>query len=183
MKLPLGQADDDKPSQSTLYRQFRNGRLERIARGIYAPAGTEADWDQVEAVTRQPRATMCLSSALAHHDLTGEIPSQLDVAIPRSGRTPTGSPSIAWHSFNRDTFEIGRTLIRIEGAGLQIGLYSPERSIADAFRLRGSLGYEIGRDALKEWLRRGGKPSALMQVAGQLPRTKGIVLRALEYLA
>lgn len=183
MKLPLRQADDDNASQSTMYRQFRNGRLVRIARGIYVPAGAEADWDQVEAVARQPRATICLSSALAHHDLTDEIPSRLDIAIPRSGRTPTGSPSIAWHSFDRDTFEIGRTLIRIDGTDLQIGLYSAERSIADAFRLRGSMGYEIGRDALQEWLRRGGKPSALLHVASQLPRTKGIILQALEYLA
>jgi len=30
------------------------------------------------------------------------------------------------------------------------GLYSPERSIADPFRLRGEIGYELARDALKE---------------------------------
>lgn len=30
-----------------------------------------------------------------------------------------------------------------------IGLYSPERCIADAFRHRGQLGYEIARDSLK----------------------------------
>lgn len=33
-----------------------------------------------------------------------------------------------------------------------IGIYSPERSIADAFRLRGEVGYELARDALREWL-------------------------------
>lgn len=41
--------------------------------------------------------------------------------------------------------------------------------IADAFGLRGLLGYEIAQDSLKEWLRRGGKPSNLMQIALQLP--------------
>lgn len=64
-----------------------------------------------------------------------------------------------------------------------IGLYSPERCIADAFRLCGQLGYEIARDSLKEWLRRGGKPNSLIQVALQLPRVKTPIFRALETLS
>lgn len=66
---------------------------------------------------------------------------------------------------------------------MSIGLYSPERCIADAFRLRGQLGYETAREALKEWLRRGGKPNQLMQIALQLPRAKAPVLQTLEALA
>jgi hypothetical protein len=44
----------------------------------------------------------------------------------------------------------------------RIGIDSPERSIADAFRLRGEFGCELARDALREWLRRGGKPARLI---------------------
>ena len=57
-----------------------------------------------------------------------------------------------------------------------------ERSIADAFRLRGEVGYELARDALREWLRRGGKPARLIEIASRLPRAKSPVLRALEML-
>jgi len=56
---------------------------------------------------------------------------------------------------------------------LVIGITSPERSIADVFRLRGETGYELGRDALKEWLRRGGKPARLIEIASRFPRAKG----------
>lgn len=70
----------------------------------------------------------------------------------------------------------------VPGTDLTIGITSPERSIADAYRLRGDLGYEIPRDALKEWLRRGGKPAALIETASHLPRTKGPILQALELL-
>lgn len=63
-----------------------------------------------------------------------------------------------------------------------IGIYSPERSIADAFRLRGEVGYELAREALKEWLRRGGKPAHLMEIAARLPRAKSPILQALEML-
>ena len=80
-------------SRSGLYRAARAGRLERIARGVYIPSDAPAsDWDLVEAATRRSDATICLVSALAHHDLTDTIPDRLDVAIPRGARPPvTGS--------------------------------------------------------------------------------------------
>jgi hypothetical protein len=173
----------DGLSRSGLYRAAREGRYERIARGVYLPTDAAADWDWLEAVTRRSDATICLTSALAQHDLTDAIPAALDVAIPRGARIPATDSAIAWHSFDKATFELGRDHIPVPGAELMIGLYSPERSIADAFRLREDIGYEIARDALKEWLRRGGKPARLLELATKLPRAKGPVLRALDVLA
>lgn len=140
------------------------------------------DWDLVEAARRRRDATVCLASALAHHELTDEIPAGLDVAIPRGSRIPAGGGSIVWHSFDRDTFGVGRVEVLIPGSDLRIGLYSAERSIVDAFRLRGEVGYELARDALKEWLRRGGKPARLVELALVLPRAKAPTLAALEAL-
>lgn len=169
--------------RSALYRKVHNGSWSRIARGIYLPADAPAsDWDQLEAVTRRPEATVCLISALAHYDLTDEIPESLDVAIPRGKRAPVVDGAIRWHRFDPDTFELGREQMQIAGSNHEIGIYNPERTIADCFRLRASIGYEIARDATKEWLRRGGKPSTLIQIATQLPRTKAPVLHALEML-
>ncbi|MGB9223772.1 MAG: hypothetical protein WCB80_10850, partial [Mycobacterium sp.] len=155
--------------------------MDRIARGIYLPAEAAAvDWDQIEAATRRPDATICLTSALAHYDLTDAIPAALDVAFPRGSRTPASTGAIAWHQFDKATFEIGREQIAIPGSDQTIGIYSPERSITDAFRLRGEVGYELARDALREWLRRGGKPAHLINIASRLPRAKSPVLHALE---
>ena len=150
-------------SRSGLYRAAREGRLERIARGIYLPADAPvADWDWIEAATRRPDSTICLASALAHHELTDAITAALDVAIPSGTRAPASTGAIAWHQFDRATFDIGREAIPIPGTDQTIGIYSPERSLADAFRLRGEVGYELARESLKEWLRRGGKPARLM---------------------
>lgn len=182
--LTPGTAGEAGLSRSGLYRGADAGRFDRIARGIYLPADAPAaDWDQIEAVTRRPDATICLTSALAHHDLTDVIPAALDVAIPRGARAPAGTGSIAWHHFDRATFDIGREQLVITGSDQMIGIYSPERSIADAFRLRGELGYELARDALREWLRRNGKPARLIEIAVRLPRAKRPVLDALEMLA
>ena len=179
-----GRAEEAGLSRSGLYRAAREGRLERIARGIYLPADAPAaDWDWIEVATRRPDAKICLESALAHHDLTDVIPNVLDVAIPRGSRTPASTGAIAWHQFDRATVEIGREEIPIPGTDQSIGIYSPERSIADAFRLRAEVGYELPRESLKEWLRRGGKPARLIEIASRLPRAKSPVLQALESLA
>lgn len=171
-------------SRSALYRSASAGQMERIARGIYLPSDADpADWDWTEAATRRPEATICLTSALAHFDLTDAIPAALDVAIPRGTRTPAGESSIVWHHFDRPTFEIEREETSIPGSDQMIGIYSAERSIIDAFRLRGEVGYDLARDALKEWLRRGGKPARLIDLASRLPRARTPVLDALEMLA
>lgn len=170
-------------SRSAFYRAAGEGRYERIGRGIYLPADAAAsDWDWIEAASRRPESTICLVSALAHHDLTDVIPTALDVAIPRGSRLPATAAAITWHSFDRSTFELGRDHVPIPGTDLTIGLYSAERSIADAFRLRGDLGYELARDALKEWLRRGGRPADLVEMATRLPRAKRPIMQALDHL-
>lgn len=171
-------------SRSAFYRASKAGEYERIARGIYRPSDlSPADYDWIEAAARRPESTICLISALAYHNLTDEIPTALDIAIPRGARAPATESAIAWHHFGADTFDLGRTEISIPGSDLTIGIYSPARSIADAFRLRGELGYEISRDALREWLRRGGKPAEIMAIASKLPRAKTPLMRALEVLA
>ena len=170
-------------SRASFYRSARNGGWERIARGLYLPSGSSAaDWDQLEASARRPEATICLVSALAYYDLIDTIPQALDVAIPRGTRAPASQGAIHWHHFDAATFELGRDRVVIPGSSQEIGIYTPERTIADCFRLRAATGYEIPRDALKEWLRRGCKPAALVKIARALPRTAKPVLDTLEVL-
>lgn len=182
--LTAKQAADAGMSQAEFYRAARTGELARIARGIYLPAAASAaDWEMLEAATKRADATICLISALAHYDLTDDIPRAIDIAIPRGSRIPASQSSIAWHLFDRDTFEIGRTTMTIPGSSMTIGIYSPERTILDAFRLRGDLGYETGREALRRWLREGGNAAALLALSKEIPRTKAPLIRALEALA
>lgn len=177
-------ATDHGMSRSSFYRQAHSGNYEKIARGLYLPANASAaDWDWLEAASRHSRATICLTSALAHYDLIDDIPTALDIAIPRGTRAPATTGAIKWHHFAEDTFNLGRKRIRIPGSTMSIGIYSPERCIADAFRLRGNNGYELARDALREWLRRGGKPADLMDIAIKLPRAKGPTLQMLDAIA
>jgi len=68
------------------------------------------------------------------------------------------------------------------GIDQTIGIYSPERSIADGVPAPWQGRIRMARDALREWLRRGGKPARLIEIASRLPRAKSPILQALDML-
>ena len=91
-------------------RQFRRllseGRITRLARGIYRKTSWTGDDDLVEIAAKSTRATIALRSALARHDLIDAIPSALDIAVPRGAWTPALTIPINWHHFDRATFDV-----------------------------------------------------------------------------
>jgi predicted transcriptional regulator of viral defense system len=68
-------------------RQLRglvdDGSFIALSRGLYRKSGWLGDDDLIEVAARAPRATLCLRSALARHDLVDDIPAEIDIAIPR----------------------------------------------------------------------------------------------------
>ncbi|MFZ0157810.1 MAG: hypothetical protein WAL50_02180 [Kineosporiaceae bacterium] len=155
------------------------------------------DTDLVEIAVRAPAATICLTSALARHGLTDEIPAAVDIALPREHWRPTVAARVAWHRFAEDTFTIGRQELTVAGSGttgtvatgtattgaVTIGLYSAERSIIDAFRTRGTTGYDLAIEALRRWLRDPShQPARLLSLCEHWPRTRTTLRNALEIL-
>lgn len=159
----------------------RTGQIVRVARGIYAKPDLDIDLDLAEIALRASRATLCLTSALAHHDLTDDIPSSIDIALPRTHRQPRTTAPVTWHRFDDDTFDIGRSEVPI-GADLTLGIYEPARTIVDAYRLRHLYGADQAHEALKRWLRQGHNPSTLLKIAEQFPKAEAALRHALEVL-
>lgn len=166
--------------ESALRSLLADGRVERMGRGLYRWSDAIVDEDLAEIAARSPRATLCLRTALARHNLIDDIPAMIDVAVPRGSWTPTTQAPVQWHHFAINTFDVGRDTLQAPGAS--IGIYSPERSIIDAFRLQHHKGPELARDALKSWLRRGGQPSTLLGMADAFPRTLTTIRTTLEIL-
>ncbi len=159
------------------------GALERLGRGLYRKTtAPPADLDRIEIALRAPDATLCLLSALSHHDLTDIIPTEIDVALPRSQRQPRLALPVRWHRFLDETFLIGRATIAVD-EGLSLGVYSPERSVIDALRLRHREGEEVATEALRRYLRRPrATPAALLDVARFFPKAEPALLAALRVL-
>jgi predicted transcriptional regulator of viral defense system len=165
-----------------LQRMLAAGEIERISHGLYRRTnGPPLDYDLVEIATRANDATLCLVSALARHELTDIIPTSHDVALPRGAWQPRISIPVRWHTFDRTTFELGRGEILVDDTHT-LGLYSAPRSIVDAFRVRRDVGPEVANEALRRWLRQGGKPSELIRITDYFPAAKPGILHALQVL-
>jgi len=166
-------------------RQFRSliaeGAITTISRGLYTKADWLGDEDLIEIAAKSPHATICLRSALARHDLIDDIPAEMDIAIPRGAWTPATQSPVRWRHFDPKTFEIGRESLALVD-DRSIGLYTAERSIIDAFRLRHLEGADLANEALKRWLRRGGQPSELLRTSAAFPRARTLLRQTLEVL-
>lgn len=162
---------------------LESGAVVRSDRGLYRRADAPLGDEDLQAIAlRAPGATLCLLTALSHQDLTDQIPTRIDVALPRQRRPPKIDLPIAWHRFDAGTYDLGRDVLDL-GGGLSIGLYSPERCVTDAFRLRHLLGEEVAVEALKRWLRRpGSTPGALLALAKAFPKAEASLRDRLRVL-
>ena len=103
--------------------------------------------------------------------------------LPRSRRPPRVRAPVRWHRFHEDTFLVGRETIEVD-EGLSLGLYSAERSIIDAFRLRHQEGEDLAVEALRRWLKRPGATSAdLLAMVRSFPKVEPSLLQALRILS
>lgn len=170
-------------SDRQLYALVEQGVLERIGRGVYRWIdAARDDPDLVEIAYRVPRGTLCLSTALAHHDLTDFIPPALDVAVPRGAHRPRLHAVMALHIFSAETFEVGRGELTLS-TGAVVGVYNAERSIVDVIRLRHREGTDVAWEALRRWLGRpDSRPAALLETARHFDRAERPVREALEVL-
>lgn len=79
----VAEAQKSGLSSRTLYRLRDAGKIEQIGPGLYRDIDSPAtDLDLLEIAYKAPRGTICLSSALARHDLIDMIPGKIDIALP-----------------------------------------------------------------------------------------------------
>lgn len=170
-------------SKRAVYQLRDSGEIKSIGRGVYRRANAElADLDLLLVAGRAPMATLCLTSALARHELTDEIPSAHDIALPRGTWRPQVDAIVNWHSFAANTFDVGRGSVQID-RDTSIGLFDAPRSIVDAFRMRSELGSDTAYEALRRWLRRArSEPADLLRTAKYFPAALSPIRAALEVL-
>lgn len=168
-------------TDTRLARLEHDGVVHKLGHGLYSRSGTIVEDLEIVMHKAGERTTLCLESALARHDLIDQIPAVIHVALPRGTHQPRAQLPIRWHSFDTKTFDIGR-INRLSEDAASIAVYSSERSICDAYRMRHNQG-DLGREALRTWLQRpSSQPSHLLLVAESFPKAIGAIRRDLEVL-
>ena len=151
----------------TLYAMRDEGVLATVSRGLYRLAELEAltEPDLVTVAVRVPRSVVCLISALAFHDLTSEIPHEVQIALPRNVKAPRlDHPPLRVFRFSGNTYSAGAEERWLDG--VKIKIYGLEKTVADCFKFRNKIGIEVAIEALKRCLKRKrGSPKEILKYA------------------
>ena len=134
-----------------LTRLVRQGRLERVGRGLYATPGRPASehGSMAEVARKHPQALVCLLSALRVHGLTTQSPFELWVAIPNKSRAPRiDYPPLRVVRFSGVGLTDGFEEHPIDGVVVRVT--SVARTVADCFKFRNKIGLDVALEALRE---------------------------------
>lgn len=134
-----------------LTRLMRQGRLQRVGRGLYAlPDRPVSEHNALAEVARKhPRAIVCLLSALRFHDLTTQSPFEVWLAIPNKARAPKMHyPPLRIVRFSGEALTVGVENHIIDGVPVRVT--SVARTVADCFKFRNKIGLDVALEALQE---------------------------------
>jgi len=136
----------------TLYTMRDLGELEVLCRGIYRLAELEPldQQDLVTVASNVRSGVICLISALSYYEITTQIPHEVYMAINRTAAYPKlNYPPTRFFRFSGDAFRAGIEIHKISGVDIKI--YSPEKTVADCFKYRNRIGLDVAIEALKFW--------------------------------
>jgi len=134
-----------------LTRLVRQGRLQRVGRGLYAlPDRPVSEHNALAEVARKhPQAIVCLLSALRFHDLTTQSPFEVWLAIPNKARAPKMDyPPLRIVRFSGAALTRGVEDHVIDGVPVRVT--GVARTVADCFKFRNKIGLDVALEALQE---------------------------------
>src|SRR6185436_1501336 len=125
-----------------LWRLHKQGKLEKVGRGMYAMPGATLSEHQtvVQAALRVPHGVVCLLSALRFHDLTTQSPFEIWMAIDVKARSPKEEIiPLRIVRFSGQALTAGAKTHSIEGVNVRV--YNPAKTVADCFKYRNKIGF------------------------------------------
>ncbi|MDP3782808.1 MAG: transcriptional regulator [Sphingopyxis sp.] len=152
---------------TTLARAVEDGKVLRVARGLYQLPDSQIDPDitLAEISKRIPKGRICMVSALAFHGLTDQMPRKVWIAIGAKDWEPKLEfPRIRIVRFRQPYLDYGVEKHVISGVAVPV--YSVVKALADAFRnpklVDRSVAIESLRSAIEQ---RKASPSDIAQSA------------------
>lgn len=134
-----------------LRRLCRKGLLTRTGRGLYIAADAEISVHHglAQAAKWVPHGVICLLSALQFHELGTQSPFEVWMALDRRAARPRlGYPPLRIMRFSGKALMEGVEEHGIEG--VQVGIYSAAKTVADCFKYRNKIGLDIAMEALRD---------------------------------
>lgn len=159
----------------------KEGVIERIKRGLYKDIN-HVNENEIEEVARiVPNGVLCLVSALEYYGMTTTIPAEYSIAIPKKSKIMLPDyPPIKLHYFIDKYYSMG---IKSEfKSGVNIKVYSIEKTICDLIRYKSKIGSDIIIEAIKNYMKRSDRDIQLLMNFAKKTKTFDVIKKYLEVL-
>ena len=159
--------EDIGVSAATISRSVQSGDILRLGRGLYGLPNSAPNTHEtlIEVAKRAPKAVICLTSALAFHGITDQLPRRVWIAIGAKDWEPKITyPKIRTVRFREPYFSGGIENHQVGGTTLR--MYTIAKTLADAFRNQRLVDRSVAIEALKAAVeQRQATPSAIAEAA------------------
>jgi predicted transcriptional regulator of viral defense system len=159
------------------------GVVELLGRGLYRLADLPplSNQDLVTVALKIPSGVICMISALAFHELTVQVPHDVDVALEHGSKRPRLSyPPVHFYWFTDKVFKAGIDVRTIDK--VPVNIYTPEKTLVDCFKYRNKIGLNIALEALRTWRKRKGIDIGKLLCYARICRVEKIIQPYLEAL-
>jgi len=159
------------------------GVIAKIKTGLYKWVDYEFQYnfELVDVFKIVPKGILCLTSALAYHDLTTINPWQYEIAIERCSKVIIPEyPPIKLVYFSQKQLKTG--IINVEIDGHLIKIYDIEKTICDCVRYRNKIGIDIVKEGINEYIRREDRNFNKLMKYAEVCRVQKILKQYLEVL-
>lgn len=155
------------------------GGLELLGQFLRIPAVAH-QLDHLPAKLRRI-AVICLVSALAFHEITTQIPHQVDIAVPRGTKQPRlDFPPTRIFGFSEPVFGAGVATHRVDGVPVRV--YAAAKTVADCFRFRNRIGIDVAVEGLRFFYEHKKAPIRELLDYARLCRVERIMMPYIEAL-
>jgi predicted transcriptional regulator of viral defense system len=112
------------------------------------------EWRDLAEIARAvPSSVVALISALAFHQIGTAMAYEHWIAIPEGSWEPQGYEGLRTTRFAEPYYSAGVEEHVIEGVPVKI--YSPAKTVADCFKMRSKIGFDVAIEALRDgWRQR-----------------------------
>ena len=134
-----------------LTRLVAAGKLARVARGVYSLPGRALSEHRslAEVSLRVPQGVVCLLSALRLHGIGTQAPFEVWLAIPHHSPTPRlDQPALRAVRMSGPAMTEGIDRVLIDGVNVPV--FSVEKTLADCFKYRNKIGLDVALEALRD---------------------------------
>lgn len=170
-------------SRERLRQLVAAGVILRLRRGVYAATNFDPSAHHTLALAagQVPTGIVCLLSALAYHQITTQLPTDIWLMIDaKAWRPHVPDLPLRFVYASGPARTEGTTVYHIEGIPVQIT--TPAKTVADCFKYRRLVGLDVAIEALRDLVRR--DPHAMQEVSAYaaVDRVANVIRPYLEAL-